>query len=40
MMLTSSVLPVVFWYSATTFLNAMSSSWAKPWIHHTVAVLA
>ena len=36
----SIALPLAFSYSATIFLNEMSSSCAKPWIHHTVAVVA
>jgi hypothetical protein len=39
MTVASIVLPLAFWYSETSFSNAISSSWAKPCTHHTVAVL-
>src|ERR1700722_15311196 len=34
------MLPLAFWYSSTILLKAASSSGTKPWVHHTVAVLA
>jgi hypothetical protein len=40
MILTSILLPLVFSYSAIMARKEASSSGTKPWVHHTLAVLA
>src|SRR5215469_12248056 len=40
MILTSILFPLVFSYSATMARKEASSSGTKPWVHHTLAVLA
>src|SRR5215472_6021566 len=39
-MLMSIVFPLAFSYSATILRKEASSSGTKPWVHHTLAVLA
>src|SRR5262245_50042587 len=40
MMLASILLPLALSYSATILRKAASSSGMKPWVHHTLAVVA